>query len=173
MNTPTAHLRNRALLAAIIDRIETDTAALGRLEASEEPFTSWYQGYWREHITRNGRCGTNLCAAGYAIELTGGTWLTTRTTEGTFLAGRLLPDYQSSWWAEYVLADDTDPEDEITVIDGNRVVKAEDRAMRLLGLERSWDGFDADDEHDIELHPLFRGHNTLDDLRGWLDRLPA
>ncbi|TYB71141.1 hypothetical protein FXF51_01525 [Nonomuraea sp. PA05] len=173
MMLETARLRNRPLLAAIIARIQNDTAALERpSEApSDESFTAWQQCFWREFLTHEGRCGTALCVAGYAIELTGGKWLTTRTQEGLFLAGELLPNHTTYWWLEYVLADETDPESEVTVIEGHRAVQAKDRAMRLLGLEPTRHDEDQD-EDDSDLHPLFRGGNTLDDLRAWLGRLP-
>lgn len=84
----------------------------------------------------NYRCDTGMCFAGWACELSGGTWSTG-------------PDGPLS---DYLIAEPDDGEDMFGRWD-MRLVTAHNRARRLLGL----DGGQADE--------LFDQDNDLDDLR--------
>ncbi|MEV0236816.1 hypothetical protein [Nonomuraea sp. NPDC050786] len=174
MTTPTTHLRNKALLAAVIGRIEHD-GTLTEVCAAEEPapngFTCWNQLTWQNLVEVAERCGTALCAAGYTAELAGRKWLVTVAQDGT----PLLCGEPTNWTTAfchtgYVLADESDPADEVKTVCGHRVVRVQDAAMRLLGLKPQA----AYDRNGYPLnvpHPLFAPGNTVADLRAWLDRL--
>lgn len=80
-------------------------------------------------------CGTTGCFAGHASLIDG----------GQLLAGR-----------EYAVVLRAVPEDDpadVMLIDGTRVVSVRNRARRILGLSRP------------DASRLFKGSNTLDDLR--------
>lgn len=84
------------------------------------------------------RCDSGMCFAGWACDLSGGTWPFPPTSYS---------------YAHYLDAVDGDPVDEVKVIDGRRVVVAQDRARRILGLRWAVAG------------RLFEADNDLVDLR--------
>lgn len=104
---------------------------LGQIEAHPE---TWYQAEYR--------CESGLCFAGWTCQLSGGTWAS--DPEGAL--------------ASYLIAE---PDDGKGVFshEGRRIISAENRAMRLLGLDE-----DQADE-------LFYGRNTLADLRRMVTKL--
>ncbi|MGR6921248.1 hypothetical protein ACU635_43990 [[Actinomadura] parvosata] len=175
MTTPAPHLRNRALLAAVIARIEHD-GTLWEIKGTEKlapnTFTCWNQKSWQQLIHLADRCGTTLCAAGYTADLAGRQWLVTVGDDG----GALLAGEPTTWDTAsnntgYVLADESDPEHEVITVSGHRVVRVQDAAMRLLSLDRQEVRAVGGAPLDVP-HPLFAPDNTLDDLKAWLDRLP-
>ncbi|MEW1843007.1 hypothetical protein AB0392_34135 [Nonomuraea angiospora] len=176
MTIPTTHLRNKALLAAVIDRIEHD-GTLSQMENTEKPaptgFTCWNQVSWQSlvQVTAD-RCGTALCAAGYTAELAGRKWLVTLDSDGIPLLCGEPTNWTTAFYnTGYVLADESDPADEIATACGHQVVHVRDAALRLLGLEPQ-SVFDINGHLLNVPHPLFAPGNKVADLRAWLDRLP-
>lgn len=91
------------------------------------------------------RCGTGMCFAGWAAQLSGCTWLTND------------PD---DMYGDFVIAepDDEQVSDEV---DGKQVIGVRFRAARVLGID-----LDRAEE-------LFEAHNELDDLRDLVTELCA
>ncbi|MEV1003348.1 hypothetical protein [Nonomuraea sp. NPDC050202] len=178
MTTPipaTALRSPKNLLAAVVARIEHD-GTLWDIEDTEEPapntFTCWGQRSWQQLIRLADRCGTTLCAAGYTADLAGRKWLVTVGDDGgALLAGEPTTWDTASYNTGYVLAEESDPEHEVITVSGHRVVRVQDVAVRLLGLERQTVYGKFGNPLDVP-HPLFAPDNTLDDLKAWLDRLP-
>lgn len=171
---PAALSSPKALMAAIIDRIERD-GSLNERRAEPPPadgFTCWNQNNWHLLTIVDDRCGTALCAAGYTVELAGRKWLVTVSPDGnTLLGGEPTDWYTACLHSGYVIADETDPHHQVITMCGHRVVRVEDLALRLLGLEPQA-VYDQDGDLLGVSHPLFAPSNTLADLRAWLDRLP-
>ncbi|MCF6467305.1 hypothetical protein FAF44_02610 [Nonomuraea sp. MG754425] len=176
MTNSTTHLRNRSLLAAVIERIEHD-GTLSQIENAEEPapngFTCWSQVGWQSLIQMSAnRCGTSLCAAGYTAELADRKWLVTISADGTPLLDGEPTNWTTAFYnTGYVLADESDPEGALATICGQKVVHVRDAALRLLGLEPQAVFNDKGNLLGVP-HPLFAPGTTIADLRAWLDRLP-
>lgn len=90
----------------------------------------WEQGDYR--------CSTGMCFAGWAVELSGGTWVTDR----------------DSRWRDQVFAEPDDEYSYASTLDGKtEVTDADYRAQRVLGIG----GDEAGD--------LFYAGNTMDEIR--------
>ncbi|GAA1768661.1 hypothetical protein [Nonomuraea bangladeshensis] len=107
----------------------------------------WDQGTWRDFVGKD-RCGTAFCLAGYISDVCGGRWLVTLDEHGGLLVDGKPPRGSVLGAMDLLLAE---PDDILTSVrDGITVTSAHNRAVRLLGLDGSYD--------------LFAETNTYDDL---------
>lgn len=156
--TAPVSLRCGPLFWLAIDRIDADGEITDNRENPEPGvcFTRWDQSSWRRFIFGTNRCGTALCLAGYICELTGARWLVTTDEQGNPLLGGQPINDIDEYALQLVIAEDDDPEEDVDIYLGVRVVFASRRAVRLLGLERT--------DSDID-HPLFSGYHDYPSLQ--------
>lgn len=91
----------------------------------------WIEKHPEEHDQTTWRCKTGMCFAGHAVTLAGGRWAFNAASDPNRAA--------------YLHAVQGDDPHQVRFIGGHRVIKARDRAQRILGLsdERADDLFDA------------------------------
>lgn len=132
----TTALRGEPLYNRVLEELATDETL-----PADRKF--WDQGLWRGLATpytwndpSRGRCGTTMCLAGTTCDLTGGKWLVHVTPEGPTVAGQLVdPDETGLFLThlDFLLAEDDDDPAKVQKRFGHDVIRADDRAARLLG----------------------------------------
>lgn len=141
ITTPPSLARGEALYDEVLEVLATN-----EILPAEQKF--WDQATWRfpvdhpndgwmadVHSPDRGRCGTTMCLAGTACDITGGRWLITITTSGPVdPAGKPVEREEALCLMSKLLAEPDDYPGRVHYALGYSVVDAEWRARRLLHL---------------------------------------